>query len=73
MAKRPRDTNQLAKFIVDLSVGEIEEPKETAKARAGRAGGLRGGKTRMEGLSAEQRRDLAKKAAAKRWRKPAPK
>jgi glucose dehydrogenase len=24
--KRPRDTNQLAKFIVDRSVGEVQEP-----------------------------------------------
>lgn len=69
--RRPRDTNQLAKFIVDISTGQIEEPKETAKMRAGRAGGLKGGQKRMAGLSAEQRRELAKRAAAKRWKKPA--
>jgi hypothetical protein len=27
--KRPRDTNQLAKFIVDLATGEETEPKPT--------------------------------------------
>ena len=26
MSKRPRDTNQLAKFIVDLATGEQSEP-----------------------------------------------
>lgn len=26
--KLPRDTNQLAKFIVDRSVGEVQEPKK---------------------------------------------
>jgi hypothetical protein len=72
MAKRPRDTNQLAKFIVDLSTGEASEQQETPRMKSGRAGGLKGGKTRMEGLSAEQRRELAKRAAAKRWKKPAP-
>ena len=70
--KRPRDTNQLAKFIADLSVGETTEAKPGKKSAAGRAGGLKGGKTRMAALDAKQRTDLARKAAAKRWKKPAP-
>lgn len=28
--KLPRDTNQLAKFIVDRSVGEVQEPRDVA-------------------------------------------
>ena len=31
---RPKDTNQLAKYIVDLSTGEIpEEPKQLASVK----------------------------------------
>jgi hypothetical protein len=35
----------------------------------GRLGGLKGGKARAAKLTPEQRRDIAKKAAAKRWAK----
>jgi len=70
--KRPRDASQLAKLIVDIATGEAEEAKESTKARSGRAGGKKGGKSRMGALTPEQRVELAKKAAAKRWKKPAP-
>ncbi len=36
--------------------------------QTGRAGGLVGGKARAQKLTAEQRREIAKKAAAARWR-----
>ena len=39
--KRPRDTNQLAKNIVDLSMGEASEPEMSSKAKAGPKGGLK--------------------------------
>jgi hypothetical protein len=39
------------------------------KKYAGRLGGLKGGKARAEKLSAEERKDIAKKAAEKRWAK----
>jgi hypothetical protein len=71
--KRPRDPNQLAKFIVDLSTGNTTEtaPKESAKNPAavalGRLGGLKGGKARAAKLSPEERAKIAKAAAAKRW------
>ena len=72
--KRPRDTNQLAKFIVDLSTGEINEPdinkgKNPHAVALGRLGGLKGGKARAEKLSASKRKAIAKKAANKRWKK----
>lgn len=67
MPKRPRDTNQLAKYIVDLSVGEIEEKPESAKAKSGRLGGQKGGVARASKLTPEQRKEIAKKAAQKRW------
>jgi len=67
--KRPRDTNQLAKYIVDLTTGEEIEPEMTPKQQAGQKGGLKGGSARKDALSPEQRRDIARKAAAKRWKK----
>lgn len=65
--KRPKDISQLAKFLVDLTSGEKSDPQPTKKAIAGRAGGLKGGKARMDALSPEDRSKLAKKAAKKRW------
>jgi hypothetical protein len=70
--KRPRDSNQLAKFIVDLSTGQIPTPdpyqgKDAKKVDAGRRGGLNGGKSRAKSLTADQRTSIAKKAAIARW------
>lgn len=71
--KRPRDTNQLAKFITDLATGEIEEKTEDGKNPAavalGRMGGLKGGKARAESLTKKQRAEIAKKAAQARWKR----
>lgn len=64
--KRPRDANQLAKAIVDLTTGEAEEkPVHEGKAKAGR----KGGRARASSLSDEQRSKIAKQAAAARWKK----
>lgn len=73
--KRPRDTNQLAKFIVDLASGEVELPKtedgkDPAAVALGRKGGLKGGKARASILSKERRSQIAKDAAKKRWGEP---
>lgn len=69
---RPRDPNQLAKMIVDISTGECEdelsENKKDAKAQ-GRPGGLKGGKARAARLTPEQRADIARLAATARWKK----
>ncbi len=70
--KRPRDTNQLAKRIVDLSTGEEAETdpykgKNPAAVELGRLGGKKGGKARAESMTPERRKEIAKKAAAKRW------
>lgn len=72
--KRPRDTNQLAKFIADVATGEIELPKtddgkDPAAVALGRKGGLKGGKARAKKLTAKARSEIAKKAAAARWAK----
>jgi hypothetical protein len=71
-AKRPKDSNQLAKAIVDLATGSNPVPadgKNPAAVALGRLGGLKGGKARAESLSAKKRADIAKKAAAARWKK----
>ena len=70
--KRPRDGNQLAKNIVDLATGQAEEVdpdagKDPAAVELGRKGGLKGGKARAEKLTPEQRSEIAKRAAEKRW------
>lgn len=63
--KRPRDANQLAKLIVDIASGEKEDAP--AKDEAAVALGRKGGKARAEKLSEEKRKEIARKAAAKRW------
>ena len=72
--RRPRDTNQLAKFIVDLSTGETEDMdpnagKDPAAIARGRMGGLKGGKARAKALPHSKRAQIAKKAAKARWSK----
>jgi hypothetical protein len=71
--KRPRDANQLAKRIVDISTGQTEDAtpaeriKNPAAVELGRKGGLKGGKARAEKLSKKKRSEIAKKAAKARW------
>jgi hypothetical protein len=76
---RPRDMNQLAKRIVDLSVGEeteeqpLEREKNPHAVALGRLGGQRGGKVRAERLTAAKRSEIARVAARSRWNKRPPK
>jgi hypothetical protein len=80
MAKKaggiPKDVNQNAARIVALSTGQsIPELSAAAQKRLrsqaasilGKLGGSRGGKERAKRLTAEQRSDIAKKAASARW------
>jgi predicted PilT family ATPase len=67
--KRPRDTNRLAKSVVDQATSVEPEEEESPKATAGRKGGLKGGKARAEKLTAEERSKIARKAAAARWKR----
>lgn len=72
--KRPRDTNQLAKLIVDISTGEVEDNaaetgKHPAAVELGRLGGRKGGPARALKLNATERSDIAKRAAKARWGK----
>ena len=47
-----------------------ERKKNPAAVALGRLGGAKGGPARAAKLTAEQRKEIAQKAAAKRWRKP---
>jgi hypothetical protein len=69
---RKLDLNALAKSIVDEATGEAppRPAKDPLAVELGRRGGLKGGKARAAKLSAKQRSDIAKKAAAARWAKP---
>lgn len=68
---RPRDPAQLAKLIVDIATGEVEDRmddgKDPAAVQRGALGGKRGGAARARNLTAEQRRDASKRAARARW------
>jgi hypothetical protein len=66
-----KDLNQLAYSIVRQATGEEPKPEESAKAKVGRTGGLKGGASRAAKLTPERRAEIAKKAAATRWKKPA--
>lgn len=75
--KRPRDPNQLAKWIVEQSTAETptQEPAKVPSdlsqymAAMGRKGGLVGGKRRLVTMTPAQRKKAAAKAAAARWGK----
>jgi hypothetical protein len=69
--KRPRDPNQLAKLMVDLTIepGLDDSSKALSNmAVLGRVGGMKGGKARAEALSPEKRKDIAQRAARARWK-----
>jgi hypothetical protein len=69
----PRDPNELAKYILDVTTGDaekIEPPKKDPAAVAlGRRGGQASAKTRSQRLTPAKRKAIAKKAAKTRWAK----
>ncbi len=74
--KRPRDLNQLAKSITDEATGEApmvdQNPQSEKNPHAqalGRLGGKKGGLARAAGMTAEERKEIARKAAVSRWSK----
>lgn len=72
MPKRSsKDINQTAYSIVQQVTQQAkEEPQKNPAAVAlGRLGGLKGGKARAEKLSPKERKEIAKLAAEKKWRK----
>lgn len=82
---RPADSNRRAWEIVQEATGErpklgeedtvaiveaaIREGKDPAAVLLGRKGGRKGGKARAAKLTAEERSEIARKAAEARWRR----
>jgi hypothetical protein len=64
--QRPADTIGCAVMVAKIATGEIEEElkKLSGKVRSGKAGA----KVRAEKLTGEERREIAKRAAAARWK-----
>jgi hypothetical protein len=67
--KKPADLNRLAAAIVDDATDETPKDPETPQERAGRNGGIKGGRARAEKLSPQRRSEIAQKAAKARWAK----
>lgn len=73
--KNPRkDFTQIAFAVMQKATGEVApEPDSLQKNQAavalGRLGGIKGGKARKDALSKERRSQIAKTAAAARWKK----
>ena len=63
--KRPGDVIGAAIMVGRIATGEVEE---SPKSKSGRTrSGIAGAKGRAKALSPDERRVIAKKAAAKRW------
>jgi hypothetical protein len=65
-SKKKRDDFQNALRTVEDAIGS-SLGKNPAAVALGRQGGLKGGKARAEALSPARRKEIASKAAAKRW------
>ena len=74
--RRPRDPNQLAKLIVDIATGQVEDkaepaPSESFQRPCRRLAGATRRAERRQGAGgsddAERRAEIARRAAAKRW------
>ena len=65
--KRPGDAIGRAIKIAKIATGEIVDERDPVASAAAELG-RRGGKARAEKMSPERRAEIARKAAAKRWR-----
>jgi hypothetical protein len=69
----PAIFNQAAKLIVDIASGKLDDreptPEELGKDPAAVALGRKGGAARAANILPERRVEIARKAAAKRWKK----
>ena len=65
--KRPADAVGLAVLVGRIATGEIEDTQDDASKAHHSRGGRKGGAARAAKLTPEQRSEIAKRAAAKRW------
>jgi hypothetical protein len=75
---KDHDFATVARRVVEQAIGEqldgspLEDPqkgKNPAAVALGKLGGKKGGKARAQKLSPEERKRIAKKAAAARWKR----
>jgi hypothetical protein len=68
--RRPADVIGAAVKVMRIATGEEPEDygPENGKDKAAQELGRKGGKKRAESMTPEQRADIAKKAAEKRWK-----
>jgi hypothetical protein len=64
----PKDSNQLAQLVVEMSTKDETEKKLMSEAASimGKLGGPKGGRARAKALSAKRCREIAQKAAEAR-------
>jgi len=68
--KRPGDVIGTAVKVAQIATGEIKEDTDNSgKNKAAQELGRLGGKARASKLSANRRREIARKAAEARWKK----
>ena len=65
--RRPADVIGAAIMVAKIATGEVEDNAPPADKAHHSAGGKKGGAARAKALSAAERSEIAKKAAAKRW------
>jgi hypothetical protein len=64
--KRPADAIGRAVLIAKIATGEVEEERDELSSAAAELG-RKGGKKRAANMTPERRKEIARKAAAKRW------
>ena len=63
---RPADVIGAAVMVARIATGEEEEDRQPIASAAAQLGKL-GGAARAAGMTPERRKEIARKAAAKRW------
>ena len=67
--KRPADVVGNAVHVMRVLTGEADDsPADTGKDKAAQELGRKGGKARAASMTPERRAEIARKAAAKRWK-----
>jgi hypothetical protein len=71
-ARKRRHADQVARQVVDPSTADNDaelpaRQKNQAAVELGRLGGLKGGPARAAKLTSEERSEIARRAALKRW------
>ena len=71
--RRPADVIGTAIMVAKIATGEIADSalptKNLNAVELGKLGGKKGGRARADKLTPEKRKEIAKKAAAARWKK----